>query len=128
MTLILITHLAIYNYTCSVEGSALKCLSFFLFNFSPSISLHSSLSLSNLGTYGVTEFTAIINPPQTAILAVGSIQAGPSVGSQTGADGGVSRSITATLSSDSRVVDFELSCHWLGQFRQVIEQPDNQLL
>ena len=40
---------------------------------------------------------------------------------------GVARSITATLSSDARVLDYELSCRWLGEFKRTVEQPSELL-
>src|SRR5207245_8091150 len=62
----------------------------------------STFTVSNLGMYGVTEFTAIINPPESAILAVGSVQEVPVV-----MHGGVRAGhlMRVTLSADHRVVD-----------------------
>ena len=67
--------------------------------------------------YGVTEFTAIINPPQTAILAIGTLQLAPNE------QGSASHYLSATLSSDARVVDYELASRWLEEFRKILESP-----
>lgn len=80
-----------------------------------------SISISNLGMYGVNEFAAIINPPQSAILAVGAATRVPTEA----ADGGVrfvSR-ITVTLSCDHRVIDGAIGAMLLKEFRFAIENP-----
>jgi pyruvate dehydrogenase E2 component (dihydrolipoamide acetyltransferase) len=80
-----------------------------------------STAVSNLGMYGVREFTAIINPPQATILAVGAAQRRPI---ET-ADGGVQfvDRMTVTLGCDHRVVDGALGAELLAAFKAVIEQP-----
>jgi len=80
-----------------------------------------STSVSNLGIYGVREFTAIINPPHATILAVGAAQRRPA---ET-ADGGVKfvNQMTATLGCDHRVVDGALGAELLAAFKALIEQP-----
>ena len=79
-----------------------------------------SLSVSNLGMLGVTEFSAIINPPQSAILAVGSAIARPVV-----VDGElqVGAVMTVTLSADHRVIDGALAAAWMAAFVRRIENP-----
>jgi pyruvate dehydrogenase E2 component (dihydrolipoamide acetyltransferase) len=79
-----------------------------------------SLSVSNLGMLGVTEFSAIINPPQSAILAVGSAMARPVV-----VDGElqVGAVMTVTLSADHRVIDGALAAAWMAAFVRRIENP-----
>ncbi|XP_003385613.1 PREDICTED: pyruvate dehydrogenase protein X component, mitochondrial-like [Amphimedon queenslandica] len=78
--------------------------------------------VSNLGMYGISEFTAIINPPQSAILAIGRIHTIPSIGPDETLSG-VTKTITATLSCDTRVMDYELSCKWMSLFKKNIEHP-----
>ncbi|WP_237173219.1 pyruvate dehydrogenase complex dihydrolipoamide acetyltransferase [Paracandidimonas lactea] len=79
-----------------------------------------SFTVSNLGMYGVQEFAAIINPPQAAILAVGSFEQRPVV-----ADGtlGIASVMTVTLSVDHRAIDGALAAKWLGIFKSIIENP-----
>ncbi len=78
-------------------------------------------SISNLGMHGVREFTAIINPPQSTILAVGASQRRPVEGS----DGSIrfASQMTATLSCDHRVVDGVLGAQLLAAFKSVMETP-----
>ena len=79
-----------------------------------------SFAISNLGMYGITEFTAIINPPQSAILAVGLARAVPVVNDGVIEVGTV---MTVTLSADHRVLDGVLAAQWLGAFVKRIENP-----
>lgn len=80
-----------------------------------------SFSVSNLGMYGTKEFTAIINPPHSGILAVGAATPRPVVG----ADGEVivANVMTVTLSADHRVLDGALAAQWLAAFVRRIENP-----
>jgi pyruvate dehydrogenase E2 component (dihydrolipoamide acetyltransferase) len=80
-----------------------------------------STAVSNLGMYGVREFTAIINPPHATILAVGAAQRRP----VETADGGVKfvNQMTVTLGCDHRVVDGALGAELLAAFKALIEQP-----
>jgi len=85
-----------------------------------------SFAVSNLGMYGTREFTAIINPPHSGILAVGAAQRRPVV-----ADDGtlVAASVmTVTLSADHRVLDGALAAEWLAAFVRRIENPLTILL
>ncbi|MBI2707193.1 MAG: pyruvate dehydrogenase complex dihydrolipoamide acetyltransferase [Proteobacteria bacterium] len=79
-----------------------------------------TFSLSNLGMYGVKEFSAIINPPQGCILAVGMGEERPVVkaGLLTSAT-----IMTCTLSVDHRVVDGAVGAHFLKAFKELIENP-----
>jgi pyruvate dehydrogenase E2 component (dihydrolipoamide acetyltransferase) len=79
-----------------------------------------SFAVSNLGMYGVTEFSAIINPPQSAILAVGAARPQPVV-----VDGelAVGTVMTVTLSADHRVLDGALAAQWLAAFVKRVENP-----
>ena len=83
-------------------------------------------SVSNLGMFGVRQFSAIINAPQSTILAVGAAQRRP----VEAADGSVrfSSQMTVTLSCDHRVVDGALGAELLAAFRKVIEEPVLTLL
>jgi pyruvate dehydrogenase E2 component (dihydrolipoamide acetyltransferase) len=80
-----------------------------------------SASISNLGMYGVREFAAIINPPQSTMLAVGAGQRRPVEGS----DGSLrfATLMTVTLSCDHRVVDGALGAQLLAAFKTLIEGP-----
>jgi pyruvate dehydrogenase E2 component (dihydrolipoamide acetyltransferase) len=84
-----------------------------------------STAISNLGMYGVREFSAIINPPQATILAVGAAQRRPVEAE----DGGVrfASQMTVTLSCDHRVVDGALGAELLAAFKQLIESPVRML-
>jgi pyruvate dehydrogenase E2 component (dihydrolipoamide acetyltransferase) len=83
--------------------------------------LGGSFSISNLGGYGVEEFDAIINPPQGAILAVGSAKARPIVGGS--GEVRVATMLRATLSADHRALDGVACAAFLATLRRVIEQP-----
>ncbi|HYZ23130.1 MAG TPA: pyruvate dehydrogenase complex dihydrolipoamide acetyltransferase [Rhodopila sp.] len=82
-------------------------------------------SISNMGMFGVSEFAAIINPPQSAILAVAAGQKRPIV---RGDELGIATVMTCTLSVDHRVVDGALGARWLRAFKQVVEDPLSLLL
>jgi len=84
-----------------------------------------SFAVSNLGMYGVTEFSAIINPPQSAILAVGLARQQPVVVDGSIAVGTV---MTVTLSADHRVLDGALAAQWLAAFVRHIENPLGMLV
>lgn len=79
-----------------------------------------SFSISNLGMHGVDEFSAIINPPQAAILAVGATRQLPIVENGALVVGEVMR---CTLSVDHRAIDGALAAQWLAAFRRAIESP-----
>ena len=85
----------------------------------------STFSVSNLGMFGIEEFTAIINPPNACILAVGAIRDVPVV-----EDGEVvpGKRMKVTLSSDHRIVDGAKAAAFLNTLRGLIENPMNMLL
>ncbi|WAI84717.1 MULTISPECIES: pyruvate dehydrogenase complex dihydrolipoamide acetyltransferase [Achromobacter] len=85
-----------------------------------------SLTVSNLGMYGITQFAAIINPPQAAILAVGAAERRPVV-SENG-ELVAATVMTVTLSADHRAVDGAVGARWLAAFRTLIENPVRILL
>jgi pyruvate dehydrogenase E2 component (dihydrolipoamide acetyltransferase) len=80
----------------------------------------STFSISNLGMYDVTEFTAIINPPESAILAVGAVRKVPVVVNDQLA---VGHRMKVTMSADHRVVDGALAAQYLAEVRRLLENP-----
>ena len=81
-------------------------------------------SISNMGMYGVKEFAAILNPPQSGILAVSASEKRTVV--RTGPDGDrieVATVMTVTLSVDHRAVDGALAAQWVSTFKSVVESP-----
>jgi pyruvate dehydrogenase E2 component (dihydrolipoamide acetyltransferase) len=82
-------------------------------------------SISNLGMFGVSEFAAIINPPQSAILAVGAGEKRPVV---KGDNLAVATVMTVTLSCDHRVVDGALGSEFLATLKSIIEEPLSLML
>jgi pyruvate dehydrogenase E2 component (dihydrolipoamide acetyltransferase) len=83
-------------------------------------------AISNLGMYGVREFSAIINPPHATILAVGAARRAPVETD----DGGVKfvSQMSVTLSCDHRVVDGAVGAELLAAFKNFIEQPVTMLV
>jgi Pyruvate/2-oxoglutarate dehydrogenase complex, dihydrolipoamide acyltransferase (E2) component, and related enzymes len=80
-----------------------------------------TFTLSNLGMYGVDRFTAILNPPQAGILAVGRVAKRPVVG---GGDEVVVRPVaTLTLTADHRVIDGAQAAQFMETLRAVLERP-----
>jgi pyruvate dehydrogenase E2 component (dihydrolipoamide acetyltransferase) len=89
-------------------------------SLSPEQMSGATFTVSNLGMYGVEEFTAIINPPQAAILAVGAardelalVDAAPAA----------RRIMRLTLSADHRVIDGALAAQFLNEIRRLLESP-----
>jgi pyruvate dehydrogenase E2 component (dihydrolipoamide acetyltransferase) len=85
----------------------------------------STFTISNLGMFDVTEFTAIINPPESCILAVGAVRKQPVVKNDELA---VGHRMKLTLSSDHRVVDGALAAQFLAEVRRLLENPVALLL
>lgn len=85
----------------------------------------STFTVSNLGMYGIEEFTAIINPPNASILAIGAIRDVPVV-----EDGLVvpGKRMKVTLSSDHRIVDGARAAEFLNSIRTYLENPATMLL
>jgi pyruvate dehydrogenase E2 component (dihydrolipoamide acetyltransferase) len=79
-----------------------------------------SFTVSNLGMFGIKEFSAIINPPQACILAVGAGEQRPVV-----VDGGltIATVMSCTLSVDHRVVDGAVGAEFLSAFKKLVEEP-----
>lgn len=87
-----------------------------------------TFTISNLGMFGIKSFTAIINPPQACILAVGSSEERlvPDAKSTTGFR--TANVMNVTLSCDHRVVDGAVGAQWLAAFKKFIEKPETLLL
>jgi pyruvate dehydrogenase E2 component (dihydrolipoamide acetyltransferase) len=79
-----------------------------------------SFSISNLGMFGIDEFTAVINPPEGAILAVGAMTPKP-----VAHDGEivVRQTMRVTMSCDHRVIDGAIGAQFLQTFKQILETP-----
>ncbi|MDH5748970.1 MAG: 2-oxo acid dehydrogenase subunit E2 [Rhodospirillales bacterium] len=82
-------------------------------------------TISNLGMYGIKEFSAIINPPQSCILAVGAGEQRPVVKHGALAIASV---MTCTLSVDHRSVDGAVGAEFMAAFKRIIEEPLTMLL
>ena len=87
--------------------------------------LGGSFSISNLGMYGIKEFSAVINPPQGCILAVGSGEKRLIVIND---EISIATIMTVTLSCDHRVVDGAVGAEFLSEFKNLIENPSLMLL
>lgn len=84
-----------------------------------------SFSISNLGMFGVKEFAAILNPPQSCILAVGAGEQLPRV---VNGEIKIQSVMNVTLSTDHRSVDGAVGAQWLQVFKQYIENPVSMLV
>ncbi len=85
----------------------------------------STFTISNLGMFGIEEFTAIINPPNACILAVGAIRDVPVVENGAVVPG---KRMKITLSSDHRIVDGAKAAKFLNEVRTLLENPISMLL
>lgn len=79
-----------------------------------------TFTISNLGMFDIDEFTAIINPPDACIMAVGSIQAKPIIKDNQVVPGNIMK---VTLSCDHRVVDGASGAQFLQTFKSLLEEP-----
>lgn len=86
-----------------------------------------SFSISNLGMFGISGFSAVINPPQACILAIGTSRAELRL-CEDGQTLRTQQLMTVTLSSDGRLVDDELASRFLDKFRANLEQPQRMAL
>ncbi|SHK18390.1 pyruvate dehydrogenase E2 component (dihydrolipoamide acetyltransferase) [Roseomonas rosea] len=82
-------------------------------------------SISNMGMFGVREFSAIINPPQAGILAVSAGEKRPVV---KGDQLAIATVMTVTLSVDHRVIDGALAAEWVSTFKSIVEDPLSLML
>ncbi|MFQ3620192.1 MAG: dihydrolipoamide acetyltransferase family protein [Spirochaetales bacterium] len=87
---------------------------------------NASFTISNLGSFGIEEFTAIINPPGSAILALGEIQKEPVVTEEEEIH--ICRRMRMTLSCDHRTIDGAIGAAFLQDLKKMIEDPYRMLL
>jgi pyruvate dehydrogenase E2 component (dihydrolipoamide acetyltransferase) len=86
-----------------------------------------TITVSNLGMFGISHFTAIINPPQSCILAVGGTKE-KLVPADNAAGFTRASMMKVTMSCDHRVVDGAVGAQWLKHFKKFIEAPQSMLL
>ena len=90
----------------------------------------STFTISNLGMFGVDHFTAIINPPNAAILAVGAAVQKPFI--ETDEDGEhelvIGHEMAMTMSSDHRIIDGAMAAEYLSTVRELLESPASLLV
>ena len=86
----------------------------------------STFTVSNLGMFGIERFTAIINPPEGGILAVGTTVDEPVVDKGGAIVAG--KRMTVTMSCDHRVIDGALGARWLQAFAELFEKPESLAL
>lgn len=79
-----------------------------------------TFSVSNLGMYGIDEFTAVINPPEGAILAVGAMTPKPVVKNN---EISIRQMMRVTMSCDHRVIDGAIGAEFLQSFKKAMENP-----
>jgi pyruvate dehydrogenase E2 component (dihydrolipoamide acetyltransferase) len=85
-----------------------------------------TFTISNLGSFGIDDFTAIINPPGSAILAVGKINKRPWVNRENSIE--IRQVLRLTLSCDHRVLDGAAGARFLNELKNIMEQPVRALL
>ncbi|HNI99963.1 MAG TPA: 2-oxo acid dehydrogenase subunit E2, partial [Leptospiraceae bacterium] len=81
-----------------------------------------TFTISNLGMFGITHFSAIINEPEAALMAVGGLIEKPVVKKGAIVPG---KTITVTLSCDHRVVDGAVGARFMSEFRDIMEHPSS---
>jgi pyruvate dehydrogenase E2 component (dihydrolipoamide acetyltransferase) len=91
----------------------------------PEEMMNGTFSISNLGMYGIDEFSAVINPPEGAILAVGQVRREPVVRGDAVVPG---RRLAMTLSCDHRVIDGAVGATFLRALRNILENPTQILV
>lgn len=82
-----------------------------------------SFTISNMGMFGITHFTAIINPPQSAILAIGGTEARMVVDEAEEKGWRKAMVMQATISADHRIVDGATAARWMKAFKDALENP-----
>jgi len=80
----------------------------------------STFSISNLGMFGIREFTAIINPPEAGILAVGAVE---EIAVAVGGEVVVRPRMRVTMSCDHRVIDGAMGARFLQTLKTMLEEP-----
>ena len=91
----------------------------------PEEMMNGTFSISNLGMFGIDEFTAVINPPEGAILAIGQVRREPVVRGEEVVPG---RRLSMTMSCDHRVIDGAIGATFLKALRGLVEHPGQILL
>ncbi|XP_063365432.1 dihydrolipoyllysine-residue acetyltransferase component of pyruvate dehydrogenase complex, mitochondrial isoform X2 [Cydia amplana] len=87
-----------------------------------------TVTVSNLGMYGITMFNAIINPPQSLILACGGVQELVIPDEKAEKGFRLAKFVSFTASADHRVIDGAVGAEWMKVFKQNIEDPANIIL
>jgi len=88
-----------------------------------------TFTVSNLGMYGIDNFTAIMNPPEAAILAVGAVKRSPIVIEEEGAEKlGIRSLMKVTLSVDHRLIDGATAATFLKHVKDYLEFPEGLIL
>ncbi len=87
---------------------------------------NATFTISNLGSFGIEEFTAIINPPGVAILALGAVMKVPFVEDDENIT--IRRQMKMTLSADHRVLDGAVAADFLTDLKNILEDPFRALL
>ena len=87
-----------------------------------------TITVSNLGMFGISHFTAIINSPQSCILAVGGTTKKVVPTGKSDSPYKTVNSMSVTLSCDHRVVDGAVGAQWLKHFKSFMENPSSMLL
>jgi pyruvate dehydrogenase E2 component (dihydrolipoamide acetyltransferase) len=88
-----------------------------------------TITITNLGMYGVRQFAAIIPPPQACVLAVGTVEKRViPTPPESEEEYEFAEMMTVTLSCDHRVVDGAVGAQWLAQFKGFVEDPVSMLL
>ena len=82
-----------------------------------------SFTISNMGMYGITHFTAIINSPQSAILAIGGTEARMIVDETEEKGWRKAMVMQATISADHRIIDGATAARWMKAFKDALENP-----
>ncbi len=85
-----------------------------------------TFSITNLGSFGISRFTAVINPPASAILAIGALREVPVPDPQEGFR--FEKQFTLTLACDHRVIDGAVGAAFLADLKLIIEEPGRALL
>ncbi|MGV3534072.1 MAG: 2-oxo acid dehydrogenase subunit E2, partial [Chthoniobacteraceae bacterium] len=85
-----------------------------------------TITVSNLGSYGIDSFSAIVNPPQAMILSIGAIVKKPVVGPNDQIIAG--QRLAIGLSADHRVVDGAVGAQYLAELRNLVENPTLMLI
>ncbi|XP_061178183.1 dihydrolipoyllysine-residue acetyltransferase component of pyruvate dehydrogenase complex, mitochondrial-like isoform X1 [Saccostrea echinata] len=87
-----------------------------------------TFTISNLGMFGIKSFSAVINPPQACILAVGGAEKRLVVDEDSNSGYRAANMMSVTLSCDHRVVDGAVGAQWLAEFKKFMEKPETMLL